>query len=76
MVGKVDEDYIKEMMTTQSVPGKPGFSTDADDMGPVAGRSPKMFFLARNFVKKYGKKGPSSEKMWLDGRKSRLNINN
>jgi hypothetical protein len=70
MVGKVDEDYIKEMMTTQSVPGKPGFSTDADDEGPVAGRSPKMFFLARNFVKKYGKKGPSSEKMWLDGLKA------
>jgi hypothetical protein len=66
MVGKVDEDYIKEMMTTQSVPGKAGFSTDADDMGPVAGRSPKMFFLARKFVKKYGKKGPTSQKKWLD----------
>jgi hypothetical protein len=66
MVGKVDEDYIKEMMTTQSVPGKAGFSSDADDMGPVAGRSPKMFFLARNFVKKYGKKGPTSQKKWLD----------
>lgn len=66
MTGKVDENYIKEMMTTQSVPGKAGFSTEADDRGPVAGRSPKLFLLARKFAKKYGKKGPSSEKMWLD----------
>ena len=66
MVGKVDEGYIEEMMTTQSAPEKPGFSTSADDIGPVAGRSPKMFLLARKFVKKYSKKGPTSQKKWLD----------
>ena len=66
MVGKVDEGYIEEMMTTQSAPEKPGFSSSADDIGPVAGRSPKMFLLARKFVKKYGKKGPTSQKKWLD----------
>lgn len=56
----------EEMMTTQSSPGKPGFSADADDKGPVAGRSPKMFFLARKFVKPYAKGGPGSRKKWLD----------
>jgi len=56
----------EEMMTTQSTPGKPGFSADADDKGPVAGRSPKMFFLARKFAKTYSKGGPGSRKKWLD----------
>jgi hypothetical protein len=52
----------EEMMTTQSSPGKPGFSSDADDQGPTAGRSPKMFFLARTFAKTYAKGGPGSRK--------------
>jgi hypothetical protein len=56
----------EEMMTTQSSPGKPGFSADADDKGPVAGKSPKMVFLARKFVKTYAKGGPGSRKKWLD----------
>ena len=61
----------EEMMTTQSVPGKPGFSSDADDVGPVAGRSPKMFLLGRKFVKKYAKGGPGSRKIWLDHLKNK-----
>lgn len=56
----------EEMMTTQSSPGKPGFSSDSDDKGPVAGRSPKMFLLARKFAKTYAKGGPGSRKKWLD----------
>jgi hypothetical protein len=56
----------EEMMTTQGTPGKPGFSADADDRGPVAGRSPKMFLLARKFAKTYAKGGPGSRKKWLD----------
>lgn len=59
----------EEMMTTQSSAGKPGFSTDSDD--PVAGRSPKMFLLARKFVKKYAKGGPGSRKKWLDHLKNK-----
>ncbi len=58
--------FREEMMTTQSTAGKPGFSTDADDTGPVAGRSPKMFFTTRNYIKKYAKGGPGSRKKWLD----------
>ncbi|MFZ9353841.1 MAG: hypothetical protein ACO25L_03400 [Candidatus Nanopelagicales bacterium] len=60
----------EEMMTTQSTTGKPGFSTSADAAGPVAGRSPKMFFMARKFTKKYAKGGPGSRKVWLDYLKS------
>jgi len=56
----------EEMMTTQSSAGKPGFSSDADDKGPTAGRSPKMFFLVRTFAKTYSKGGPGSRKKWLD----------
>ena len=61
----------EEMMTTQSSPGKAGFSSDADDLGPVAGRSPKMFFLSRKFSKVYAKGGPTSRKRWLDNLKNK-----
>ena len=53
-------------MTTYSSPGKPGFSNLADDNGPVAGRSPKMFFLSRKFAKTYSNGKPQTEKIWLD----------
>ena len=32
----------EEMMTTNSAPGKPGFSGKADDKGPTAGFDPVM----------------------------------
>ena len=57
---------LKEGMTTQSTADKPGFSTDADDIGPVAGRSPKIFFLSRKFAKTYSDGKPTPEKIWLD----------
>jgi hypothetical protein len=57
---------LKEGMTTQSTVDKPGFSSASDDNGPVAGRSPKMFFISRKFVKKYSDGKPQSEKIWLD----------
>lgn len=59
---------LDEMMTTYSTPDKPGFSSLADDRGPVAGRSPKMFFLSRKFAKKYDNGNPI-EKIWLDSLK-------
>ena len=58
--------YMKEGMTTQSTDDKPGFSTFSDDRGPVAGRSPKLFFLSRTFAKKYSDGKPQDEKIWLD----------
>ncbi len=62
---------LKEMMVANSPGGSGGFSTDSDDKGPVAGRSPKMFLLARKFAKKYAKGGPGSRKVWLDYLKSK-----
>jgi hypothetical protein len=64
-------NFIREEMTTQSTTGKPGFSSDADDKGPVAGRGPKMFFVARKYVKKYANGGPGSRKIWLDNLKTK-----
>lgn len=43
-----------------------GFSSSSDPAGPVAGRSPKMFLLARKFAKTYAKGGSGSRKKWLD----------
>jgi hypothetical protein len=63
---KTYKQFIVETMTTQSPNGQPGFSSDADDSGPVAGRSPKMFFLARKFAKTYNSSGPNFFKIWLD----------
>ena len=58
--------HLKEMMVGNAPGASGGFSTDAEDKGPVAGRSPKMFLLARKFAKKYAKGGPGSRKVWLD----------
>ena len=44
-------NIIMEMMTTQSTSGAPGFSSKADDDGPVAGYDPIM-----DLRKKYGRK--------------------
>lgn len=62
---------LKEMMVANSPGSGGGFSTDSDDKGPVAGRSPKMFFMGRKFVKKYAKGGPGSRKIWLDHLKNK-----
>ena len=65
---QVFRDYIdlKESMVANAPGTSGGFSTDSPDQGPVAGRSPKMFLLARKFAKKYAKGGPGSRKVWLD----------
>ena len=63
---KTYKQFIYEVVTTQSSTDKPGFSSMSDDIGPVAGRSPKMFFLSRTFAKTYLKKKPSDKKIWLD----------
>jgi hypothetical protein len=59
-------DRIIEMIREQMVANAPGtqggFSSDSPDQGPVAGKSPKMFLVA----KKYAKGGPGSRKKWLD----------
>jgi hypothetical protein len=68
---KTYKQFIAEMMTTQTPNGQAGFSSSADDSGPVSGRSPKMFFLSRKFAKKYNKSGPSFEKIWLDSIESK-----
>lgn len=44
-------NIIREMMTTQGTSGAPGFSSKADDAGPVAGYDPIM-----DLRKKYGRK--------------------
>ena len=54
------------MMVGNAPGAQGGFSSDSPDQGPVAGRSPKMFFLARKFAKTYSKGGPGSRKKWLD----------
>ena len=38
-------------MTTQSSPGKPGFSNAADAKGPVAGYDPPVDFRKRKYKK-------------------------
>jgi hypothetical protein len=69
---KTYRQFITEMMTTQTPNGEAGFSSNSDDNGPVAGRSPKMFFLSRKFAKTYSKSGPNSFKIWLDDVKNKL----
>lgn len=68
---KTYRQFIGEMMTTQSSPSVAGFSSDSDDKGPTAGRSPKMFLLARRFVKLYVDGKPTIEKIWLDSLKNK-----
>ena len=58
--------HLKEMMVGNPTGTEGGFSSDSDPKGPVAGRSPKMFLLARKFAKTYAKGGPGSRKKWLD----------
>ena len=58
---------LKEEGMVANTPGSQGgFSSDSPEQGPVAGRSPKMFLLARKFSKTYAKGGPGSRKKWLD----------
>jgi hypothetical protein len=58
---------LKEEGMVANAPGSQGgFSSVSPDQGPVAGRSPKMFFLVRKFAKTYAKGGPGSRKKWLD----------
>jgi hypothetical protein len=57
---------IKEQMVANAPGTQGGFSSDSEDRGPVAGRSPKMFLLTRKFAKTYAKGGPGSRKKWLD----------
>ncbi len=61
---------IREQMVANAPGTSGGFSSSSDPAGPVAGRSPKMFFLPRKFVKTYSKGGPGSRKKWLDYLKS------
>ena len=67
--GQFIRETLKEGMTTQSTADKPGFSSYSDDLGPVAGRSPKMFFLSRKFAKTYSNGKPELKKIWLDNLK-------
>jgi hypothetical protein len=57
---------IRENMVANAPGEQGGFSSSSPDEGPVAGRSPKMFLLARKFVKNYAKGGSGSRKKWLD----------
>jgi hypothetical protein len=56
------------------IPSSNGFSSNADAIGPVAGRSPKMFFLGRKFVKTYSNGKSKAEKIWLDSFKKYQNL--
>ncbi len=57
-------DLKEEMMTTQSTPGKPGFSSAAPAGGPTAGFDPVMGKMQRR-KKKYLSLGPGSRKRWM-----------
>lgn len=57
---------IRENMVANAPGQQGGFSSSSPDEGPVAGRSPKLFFLARNFSKTYAKGGKGSRIKWLD----------
>jgi hypothetical protein len=65
---KIDRiiSIIREQMVANAPGTQGGFSSDSEESGPVAGRSPKMFLLARKFAKTYAKGGPGSRKKWLD----------
>ena len=53
----------EQMMTTGSVPGKPGFSSKADAKGPTAGYDPVIGKVMKR--KKYLSLGPGSRKRWM-----------
>lgn len=53
---------IREMMTTGSTTGAPGFSEKSPKTGPTAGFSPVMGMTKR---KKYASLGTGSRKRWM-----------
>ena len=53
---------IREMMTTGSTAGAPGFSEKSPSKGPTAGFSPAMGITKR---KKYASLGPKSRSRWM-----------
>jgi hypothetical protein len=69
---KIDRiiQMIREQMVANAAGSQGGFGTDSPDQGPVAGKSPKMFLLARKSAKTYAKGGSGSRKKWLDYLKS------
>ena len=54
-------------MTTNSVAGKPGFSSKADAEGPTAGFDPVIGKMQKR--KKYIKLPPGSRKRWMEDKK-------
>ena len=56
-------NLIREQMTTNSVAGKPGFSSKADAAGPTAGFDPVMGKMMKR--KKYISMGTGSRKRWM-----------
>ena len=59
-------NLIREQMTTNSVAGKPGFSSKADAEGPTAGFDPVMSNVQKR--KKFIKLPPGSRKRWMKGK--------
>ena len=57
-------NLIREQMTTNSVAGKPGFSSKADAEGPTAGFDPVMGKVQKR--KKFIKLPPGSRKRWME----------
>ncbi len=57
-------NLIREQMTTNSVAGKPGFSSKADAEGPTAGFDPVMGKVKKR--KKFIKLPPGSRKRWME----------
>ena len=56
-------NLIREQMTTNSVAGKPGFSSKADAEGPTAGFDPVMGKVQKR--KKFIKLPPGSRNRWM-----------
>ena len=56
-------NLIREQMTTNSVAGKPGFSSKADAAGPTAGFDPVIGKMMKR--KKYISMGTGSRKRWM-----------
>ena len=56
-------NLIREQMATNSVAGKPGFSSKADAEGPTAGFDPIMGKVQKR--KKFIKLPPGSRKRWM-----------
>ena len=57
-------NLIREQMATNSVAGKPGFSSKADAKGPTAGFDPVMCKMLKR-KKKYISMGRGSRKRWM-----------